>query len=132
LGPADLEIPMSHTSRRLLTLVLLVAVCSALAACGGSSRVDEETENVGPGPGLAMISHGGITGHSYLPYWGLYVNGTLFRQGSNLLKNQYIYIELPGVAVGSAIDVWGFNMQYDPITSASGVLGPMGVVLQMP
>lgn len=104
----------------------------ALTGCGGSSRVDEVSENVGPGPGVAMINHSGITGWAHLPYWELYVGGALFTWGSNLLQDTNIFIDLTGVPVGTACQVFGFDLDYDQITYAENPMGPMGVVLQMP
>jgi hypothetical protein len=117
---------------RVITCCAVLALALSAGACGGSSTVDPESENVGPGPQIARISHGGITGYSFLPYWGLYVEGVLFTQGSNLLENAPINVALPGVPVGSNVAVLGYDLQINLITQAEGFLGPMGVVLQMP
>ena len=122
---------MYHKTHPILACLVVVAMLT-LASCGGSSRVDEVSENVGPGPGVAMLNHGGLTGWAFLPYWELYVGGALFTQGSNLLEDTNIFLDLTGVPVGTVVEAVGYNLNYDQITYAEGFMGPMGVVLQMP
>ena len=109
----------------------VVALLIHASACSSGGMVDEN-ENVGPGPNLARVTHDGLAWNGHLPYWELYTGGALWAQGSNLPKDYAILVDMTGTPVGAAVSVFGYDLGYNLITRADGVLGPMGIVLQMP
>jgi hypothetical protein len=97
----------------------------------GTGEVSRESDDIGPGPGVLLLSHGGGAWSGSLPLWSVWANGVLVADGSNLPQDSPIRISLPGVPEGSEVIAYGFDTFGGQITSAQGFLGPMGMVLQM-